>query len=116
MVTQMAPTEMRMLIEELKRDTIHKVYVSKARPRQVMLADRFEILAIDRTTAKKLSDEELRSLVAYGQGYTEQYKDGKFMFRKGPGGTSLADLDEAGTFNEMDQVVGILKAELNRRI
>jgi hypothetical protein len=65
---------------------------------------------------KHLDSEELQSLVAYGQGYMEDYRAGKYMFKPGSKGRRMADLDEAGIFNEMAEVVATLKTELNRRV
>lgn len=119
----MSPEEIRKLIGELKRDPIP---MPKLMP-EVLLADSYEILALDKTSAKKLTDEELKSLVAYGSDYIEQYLDGKYLFKMGSidkhgrvhsssGRTLLADFSEAGVFTEMSQAVTMLKAELSHRI
>lgn len=113
----MSPEEILKLIGELKQDAVPKVHASKATPKEgVLLADNFEILTLDKTSAKKLLDEELKSLVAYGLSYLDQYYSGSYMFKPGPWGMPMADLSEAGVFTEMSQVVAMLKAELNRRI
>jgi hypothetical protein len=109
--------ELQDLLTELKNtETGAVIACSRGDSKQVMLADHYEILALDKAAAKKLTSEDLQSLVAYGQNYMEEYRDGRFMFKPGPEGRSMADLDEAGIFNEMLLIVGVLKAELNRRV
>jgi hypothetical protein len=123
----MNPEEIRKLINELKQDTVPNVHATRTNPNKVMLADHFDILSLDKDSAKKLSEGELKSLVLYGLDYMDQYQEGRFMYKRGsvnengvvssiPGRTMLADFDETGVFMEMTQVIGMLKAELNRRV
>ncbi|MBE3087012.1 MAG: hypothetical protein IMZ64_12445 [Bacteroidetes bacterium] len=108
--------EMQILIAELKAGTISKPVCSRGDIKQIMLADKYEILALDKATTKRLKSEVLQSLVAYGQGYMDEYRTGRYMFKSGPQGRKMADLDEAGIFNEMAEIVTMLNAELNCRV
>jgi hypothetical protein len=102
------------------------------------MADDYEIRNLDKNTIKnigkeeekKLTDKQIRqiliALISYGENYLEQYREGKFLYKKGcvnkdgwvsmiPGRTLLADFDEAEAFNDILLKVRLLKEELNHK-
>jgi hypothetical protein len=117
------------LIQEIKMDVVPSASPSTYAhdPMRISLADSYEILNLDKLAVKKLKEEEIGALIAYGQGYLEQYKEGKFLYKKGlvdkqgrvwplQGREDLADYDEAEAFNAMVRSVNLLKTELNHKI
>jgi len=84
----------------------------------VTLADKFELFDLKGEPTpieiKKLTGNELRSLITYLEGYIEDYRSGKYMF-KGKGHYPMAAFDEAGIFNKMVPMLSTFKKELARR-
>ena len=110
---KMATEDYRTLLMELRRDVLPVCApeIKKQDPMQVTLADAWEIRNLDKAMIKKLREEEILALIAYGQGYIEQYKEGKFLYKKGH--RPVADFDEAEAYNDISLRVNMLKAELN---
>ena len=118
----------RALIEEIRRDVI-PVCASiniKLDPMRVTMADAYEIRNLDKAMVKKIREEEVISLITYGENYLEQYHEGKFLYKKGSvdklgrvsttsGRTLLADFDEAEAFEDILNKVKLLKEELNHK-
>jgi len=113
------------LISELKRDVVPACAVSiKADPMRVTLADAYEIRNLDKAMVKKLREADILALIAYGRDYVEQYRQGKFLYKKGsinkqgilspvPGRTLLADFDETEAYNDIVASLKLLQNELN---
>lgn len=125
---KMETEDFRTLLTELRRDVlpVFAPEIKKQDPMQVTLADAWEIRNLDKIMIKKLREEEVLALIAYGQEYIEQYREGKYLYKKGsvdkdgrvstkPGRTLLADFDEAGAYNDIVLIVKMLKAELNHK-
>ena len=122
---KMETEDFRTLLTELRRDVLPVCApeIKKQDPMQVTLADAWEIRNLDKVIIKKLKEEEIIALIAYGKEYIEQFREGKFLYKKGsmdkegrvstiPGRTLLADFDEAEAFNDIVLRVKMLQAEL----
>ena len=105
------------LIDEIKRDVVpgRSPGIANMDPMRVTLADSYEIRNLDKAMVKKLKEEEIMSLVAYGENYIEQFKEGKFLYKKGPGRYPQADFDEVESYNDIVKSVSLLKDELNHK-
>jgi hypothetical protein len=116
------------LIDEIRRDVVpaYAPVIRMVDPMRVTMADAYEIRNLDKAMIKKLSEDEVIALISYGENYLEQYREGKFLYKKGyvnkdgwvstiPGRTLLADFDEAEAFNDILLKVRLLKEELNHK-
>jgi hypothetical protein len=84
----------------------------------VTLADKFELFDSKGEPTpldlKKLTGNELYALISYLEGYIEDHRAGKFMF-KGKGRCPMAAFDEAGIHAKMIPMLGAFKKELAKK-
>jgi hypothetical protein len=125
----MTVDDYRTLIDEIKRDVLpaYAPIIRMVDPMRVTLADAYEIRNLDKTAIKNLREDEVLALIAYGKGYIKQYREGKFLYKKGnvnnqgcvsltPGRMLLADFDEAEAYDDIKLSIRLLDNELKHKI
>jgi hypothetical protein len=75
---------------------------------EITAADIYDIRTIVKAEAKKLTAQDLMSLIEYGNSYKRLYESGVFMTRKTRDGRALADLDEAQAYQDISKNVAML--------
>lgn len=113
---KMKTDDYRILLSELQMDVLPVCapQIVNPNPMQVTLADAWEIRNLDKNMIKKLRKEEILALIAYGQDYTKQYQEGRFLYKKGRN-RPMADFDEAAAYDDILLIISMLKAELNHK-
>ena len=103
--------KIRVLINDFRN---LKPTVVAPKPAQVkpILAERYDLRFIGKNSAKKLTRDEMESILEYGNLYLDQHKAGKFMTSR----NGMADFEEAEAANQIRNSLDVIRLEIQRRM
>ncbi len=112
--------DVQRLINELKGlDGMAKSMAPRSAAKSILgltPADIYDIRYIGKPEAKKLTRNELESLIEYGAGYLRDCESGKYMIYKDRRGMDMADFAETISYQEVKRSMSFLNQEYTRRM
>jgi len=82
----------------------------------VILADQYDLRYIGKQEAKRMTFNEIESLLEYAHDYSKQYESGKFLYKTNRAGHEVADYEESEAYRAIRDSVAVLHIELKRRM